>query len=172
MSIATIDADLEVRPNVSALTANAGVPRRRPSLRRGVQGSTANALLWCFDEQDERARFQGIQRRLIRLEAALFEEYGARLDSASKDCLYRLFVACPSVRAPLISAQPDGLLVATWRQPNGEELVIRCDGLGSFHYSMVARSNLDGTLSNRQWGSGTGPSVFFAENQVAKRIAS
>lgn len=173
MSVATLDSQLQERKQGSSITIHPTAQQACVASRRGMRlSSTTHPMLWAFDEQEERLRFQGIQNRLIRLEAALFDEYGTRLDNGSRQCLFSLFVACPTVRAPLISAQPDGRVVATWRQVDGEELVVRCETADHYSYSLAMRSTVDGSLTNRQWGSGIGPSVFFAENQLAKRIAS
>lgn len=170
MSAATIGSDLQIESGCSLMTDPAGVQRqqRMPVHHRQPLAS----LLWCVDEPEEHARFERIQRRLVRLEAALYEDFGSRLDPESRRCILRMFVTCPSVRAPSISVQPDGILIATWRQPNGEELVIRCMTDSMVQFAIVSRATGSGVALNRQWGVWNSPSVFFAENPSARRIAS
>ena len=170
MSVATIGSDLQIESGCSMMTDPAGVQRqpRVPVHHRQPLAS----LLWGPDESEEHARFERIQKRLVRLEAELYEDFGSRLDPESRRCILRIFVTCPSVRAPSISAQPDGILVATWRQQNGEELVIRCATDSMVQFAVVSRTTGNGVALNRQWGVWNCPSVFFAENALARRIAS
>lgn len=130
------------------------------------------SLLWSFDEGAESERFESIQRRLVQLEAALFDEFGTRINNASRKCLLRLFVASPLIRAPLISASPDGVLTATWRNALGEDLAIRCIGDSVIHFAITSRSLVQGHVFDRQWGTVHSASLFFAENPSAKRIAA
>lgn len=131
-----------------------------------------NVELWAFDEDAERARFDRIQLRLIRLEAALFEEFGARLNSDSKAGLLCLFVGYPAAAVPLISTEPNGVLTATWRAGQGSELAIKCVSRNKLHYSMVNTSAVNPRQVDRQWGTFHNAALFFAENAVARRIAS
>lgn len=169
MSVFTLDAEIVVESNRSSSTAEA--PARLGSPSPLARRQPADSLLWGFDEPKERARFDRIQRRLIRLEAALFEEFGTRINPSSRGCLLRLFVAFPTVRAPLISAQPDGILTATWRRDGGEELAIKCVSEGLIHYAFASRSPGNLLTLNRQWGTYHNPSLFLTENPVARRIA-
>lgn len=129
-------------------------------------------ILWGFDEQRERARYERIQKRLINLEAALFADFGSRLDASSRECLKTLFVACPSIRAPSISSGSDGILTATWKGRNREELAIRFAERAKIHFALVTRSKTDSGKLDRQWGTVHSPSVFFDELPAAKAIAS
>jgi hypothetical protein len=142
---------------------------RRPS---DVARQPPDALLWGYDEHEERARYARVQQRLIRLEAALFGEFGVSLDLASKECLLRLFVGYPAVSAPLISAQANGILIATWRNGQNEELVIKCVSPAKLHYSIVSISPVGAPEFDRQWGNFHNAALFFSENSLARRIAS
>lgn len=169
MSIVTLDEGIAVGTTSSGATGELPTIRRRSPA--GPLPRLNESMLWGFDESEERARFERIQRRLIRLEAILFEEFGTRIDRSSRDCLLRLFVACPSVRAPLISSQPDGILTATWRNSLGEELTIRCASAEAIHFAYAGRSPADGQRIDRHWGTYHSPSLFLSANPAARRIA-
>lgn len=141
------------------------------ALRRPSSAHPGASLLWAFDEARESARFKAIQTRILRLEAALFEEFGSRITPGSRQCVERLFVTCPTIRTPSISAQPDGFLVCTWSNAAGERLTIRCAGRETLHYAILSRDAVSGQLSNRQWGAFSRPAMFWNENPLARRIA-
>ena len=169
MSVVTLDAELKVESNATGSTEEAQTKVGRTPL--SARRPQVDSILWGFDEPLEKARFDRIQKRLIRLEAALFEEFGSRIDGSSRDCLLRLFVACPSVRAPSISAQPDGILVATWRRDDGQELVVKCVSKEMVHFAFVTRSTERPSMLDRQWGTCHSPSLFLKETPVARSIA-
>lgn len=171
MSTATIDSNLDFRdePLNLAESKDNGINIRRQRFSQTLPDARS---LWAYDEQEEHARFTQIQQRLIRLEAALFEDFGARLDSASVGCLQRLFVSCPSIRVPSISSGHDGILTATWKGKANEELAIRCAGNSKIHFAIVSRPGVSGAEMNRQWGTFSSPWLFFDESPVARRIAS
>lgn len=163
MSFATIDSELRFERSPTDLGASRFKNLRQFSKR-------PSSPLWGFDEPDERERYERIQKRLIRLEAALFEEFGNRIDTTSRNSLLRLFVTCPSVRAPSISSSAEGFLTATWRAQNGEELVVRCFAHDAIHYAIASRSAAQ--AMDRTWGTCHSPSLFFSENALARRIAT
>lgn len=169
MSEITLDLELCVEGGNSISVDHQSPKRVGP--RHMSRPTRAPSLYWGFDEQVEKESFERIQKRLIQLEAALFEEYGARIDTASRDGLNRLFVSYPSVRPPLISTQPDGVLIATWKSGLGEELVVKCSAANVIHYSIIVQVPGGRGALNRSWGTSHTPSVFFAENPVARRIA-
>jgi hypothetical protein len=71
----------------------------------------------------------------------------------------------------LISAQPDGILTATWRNNFGEELTIRCVSAKAIYFAFATRSPTDGKRIDRQWGTFHSPSLFLSVNPAARRIA-
>lgn len=164
----TLDSDIEALPSPAGSVAADANGRR--SNRRRPPPHTESAM-WGYDETAERARYTTIKARLIRLEAALFEEWGVRIDRSSRECILRLFVAYPSVRVPLITSSPDGILTATWRRDDGQELVIRCISQNVVHFAIVSRSQADPQHMDRQWGTSHSPSLFFTETEKARVIA-
>lgn len=169
MSNATLDAELCL-PTKTVDLAPSSVERNRRS-REAAKRCDSEGILWGFDETSERTRFECIQRRLIRLEAALFEEFGARIDSGSRKCLERLFVGCPTVRAPSISSSPQGILTATWKATDGVEVAIRCVSVHAIQYATVSRSSARAGELDRQWGTNNSPHLFFQESPTARAIA-
>ena len=168
MSAVTLDTEIVLANGNSKSLMNANTTRRHPT--RNCHGS--ESILWGYDEHAERASYDQVQRRLLKLESALFEEFGNRFNLNSKDCLTRLFMGFPSVRSPLISASPEGTLVATWRCDDGEELVIQCLSSSCFNYSIISRSQQNPIEFERQWGTfRSGAPIFFSSNPLAKRIA-
>lgn len=136
-----------------------------------VSDQYAASPLWSIDESVESGRFERIQKRLVRLEAALYEDYGSRLDLDSRESLLRLFVACPSIQAPLISAQRDGVLFATWRGQDSEELVIKFISPKLIHYSLMTKSQLDFEKVDRSYGTIHSPPTFFVHYPIARKVA-
>jgi hypothetical protein len=168
MSIATLDYEIAIEEKSfgSVDELSSGTKTKTPQ-----QVRSSDNMLWGFDEVSERQTFDRIRRRLIRLESALFEEFGSRIDQSSQDCLLRFFVAYPTVRQPLISASPNGVLTATWRGEGGEELVIRCAAPDAVHYALTCRAVAGSPVLNRQWGTDRSPALFFTQNESARRLA-
>lgn len=166
MSTITLDEQIQVdsRPS-TAVDGGLGQPplRNRPHV-------TCEDL-WAFDEAPEQERYERIEKRLIRLESALFEEYGKRIDRASGEGLKRLFVACPSVRVPIISAQPNGVLTATWRKEDGVELAVRVISRNLLHFALAKRSSAQSQVLDRTWGTHHSLSMYFVDNADARAIA-
>lgn len=169
MSATTLDTEISMDSDTS--TAREISRSDAARFRIGAPSVKSDSMLWGFDELAERSRFDRIQSRLIRLEAAVFEEFGSRLNHESRECLLRLFVSCPTVRAPSISSQPDGVLLATWRSAGGDELVVKCVSRTILHFAMVSRSLTNPQLLDRQWGTSHSPSLFLKVNPLARRIA-
>jgi len=171
MSATTLELEISVQREASNAADDVPMRGNARAARAALSSRTAESMLWGFDEQVARAHFDRIQARLIRLEAALFEEFDTRIDAQSRDALLCLFVACPSVRPPSISAQPDGVLMATWRRAGGEDLVVKCVSRSKIHFAVVSRSLANANLLDRQWGTYHSPSLFFQQTPVARRIA-
>jgi hypothetical protein len=167
MSVATLDFEVALDRKSSG-ESSSGEKRVNPN-RSGFKAPAS--MMWGFDEAAEREKHSRVLHRLIRLEAMLFDEYGTRIDASSRDALMRLFVGCPTVRQPSISAQPNGQLTASWRLDGGEELAIRCVSKDVIHYSLSTRAAGGGRALNRQWGTFHSVPLFFKENLVARRIA-
>jgi len=170
VSVLTLDSEL-AGDDFGNSNANMAMLQNRFLASTRNRHYEAENLLWGFDEDASRSRFDRIQKRLIKLESALFEEFDTRIDLASKDCLLKLFIACPSVAAPLISGQPDGGLAATWRSGNKEELAIKCVSPTLLHYSIVSASLTIANKLDRQWGTFHSAPLFFKEHPLARRIA-
>lgn len=200
MSTATIDDEIEPL-SVDTLTAPAQVSimAAGTSSSRGVPGAPAHLspltqpsghalalfaeaedwfspdvldTVWHTDEVDERLRCEQLRKRLIQLEAALYEDYGSRLDADSVGAFWRLFVAYPAVSAPSLSSSPEGVLLATWRRNRDEVLSIRCAGATLLHFSWVARSSETAGTLDRHWGSTHSPATFFVTNPTARSLAT
>ena len=164
MAATTIDLALEVnsRPWQQARGPERPVVARKPP--------NAPQAMWGFDEFRERERFGHLERRLLELEIDLFADFGVQFAAGARECARRLFVACPSVRVPSVSAQPDGQLVCTWTNAQRERLTVRCAGPDRLQYSIVSVSPGKGGPAHA-WGSLSVPSVFWDENPAARRIA-
>ena len=145
------------------------IPRRRPP--PAAESANVPQAMWGFDEFRERERFGQIERRLLNLEIDLFADFGVQFAAGARECVRRLFVACPSVRVPSISAQPDGQIVCTWTSTQRERLTVRCAGLDNLQYSIVSVPPGRGAPVLHAWGSLSEPSVFWDENAAARRIA-
>lgn len=131
----------------------------------------ARPPLWGFDEVRERERFIQLERRLLQLEVDLFADFGVQFVAGARECVCRLFVVCPSVRVPSISAQPDGQIVCTWTNSQKERVTVRCSGLNHLQYSIAATCPGQRAPVHHAWGALTEPAVFWDENPVARRIA-
>lgn len=165
MAATTIDLLLEVnsRPWPPARAPERSVP--------STESPNVPQAMWGFDEFRERERFGLLERRLLELEIELFADFGVQFAVGARECVRRLFVACPSVRVPSVSAQPDGQLVCTWTNARWERLTVRCAGLSSLQYSIVSIPIGKGGPADHAWGSLSEPSFFWDENPVARRIA-
>jgi hypothetical protein len=164
MTHTTIDLELEV--SASAWHGKAAPKRLPPPVER----AESSPSLWGFDEYRERERFGQIERRLLQLEIELFADFGVQFAVGARECVRRLFVACPSIRVPSISAQPDGNLVCTWMNAQRERLTVRCTGLG-LQYAIVSVPPGALVPALRIWGNQASPSSFWDEIPAARRIA-
>jgi hypothetical protein len=146
----------------------------RPTVSPATSGATSEtfgpSIMWGFDEHRERQLFEDVQRRLIRLEASLFEEYGVQISDSAKAGLLRLIVSTPTINQPKISCDPDGLIYARWGDGAGSVLTIKPIRQDAVAYAISERSP-GGPEANRQWGTHHCPETFFDKNPVARKIA-
>jgi hypothetical protein len=180
MSMATFDVDSYEFASISVSSGNVGSNQSAPFRRSNRESSEsvsefASGIadipgLWAFDEQLESESFQKVRRRLLALEADLFNEFGTCLNASSKSCLLRLFVACPTVRVPIITCDPRGILTATWRKER-EEVALRFAGGMLVHYAMVSKATPDAARPDRHWGNLSAPFIFLNDDVQARRIA-
>ena len=118
------------------------------------------------DEQiAERQRTDIIQRVLVALEAAYYDDYDGRLNSLSRDGFRRFMRYNPDVALPLLGSESTGQLVATWLV-DGECLSLRfLDGY-RVDYALTTMAP-DGP--SRVWG-GAYLLAFLDEHAAAKRL--
>ena len=116
-------------------------------------------------------RFEQVGRRLLQLEATLFAEFGTRFAAGVRGAVQRLFVACPSIRVPSISAEPDGQLICTWTNSRHERLTVRFAACDRMQFSIAKAGPGGRGAPQRQWGELSEPATFWDENPVARRIA-
>jgi hypothetical protein len=147
--------------------------RSRPRVTSSVSSegydywdAPANAAIG--DEQaDQQQRLQDMRRRTVELEALFFEDYGTPLAASSRggfECFMRY---SPMVGTPLLGAEPDGALVATWSK--GKEcLSLRFADRYHLDYAVTY---IDKGDERRRWGKSTLGNVF-SECPEAKRLAS
>jgi hypothetical protein len=169
--------------NASFLTAGTfegAVPTfdRPPSLASGV---SARAPVLTSDEFfsyqktgtaaiSERAlrnaqRLDEIQKQLVEIESALYEDYGISIDRASKSGYERFMSYHSGATLPLLAAESTGKLVATWLV-GAECLTLRFQR--PYHFQFALAFYIDGTVS-RAWDTGN-TLTFLDEQPVAKQL--
>lgn len=118
------------------------------------------------DSLEDEARLQQAQRRTVELEARYFEDYGSPLNQASR-AAFECFMKYNPVGMPLLGAEPDGRLIATWVKSD-ECLSIRFCDRYRLDYA-VSFNNADGQV--RRWGTAF-LNTIFSECPHAKRLTS
>lgn len=120
------------------------------------------------DEQaDQQQRLQDLRRRTVELEALFFEDYGTPLAASSRASFECFMTYSPMASAPLLGAEPDGVLVATWTKGN-ECLSLR---FADRYHLDFAVTYIDKGNERRRWGKSTLGNVF-SECPEAKRLTS
>jgi hypothetical protein len=112
-------------------------------------------------------RLERIVARVVELDSAFYEEFGRRIDPrsvvASLMALRRLW----DLPLPMLSAEPSGLLIATWRR--GREVVtVRFLDTARAHYALAVQSAADASIE-RSWGS-SHPITLLEQNLIARAI--
>ena len=166
----TLDRDFAVAPRVA--TGATLVPAGRQVRSWPERFRATNDAMWHADEATAHDKGELVIRRLVAIEAALFEELGCRLQPESRTCVVRLLASCPAIRIPSISAQPDGVLVCTWKKGNGERLAIRCVGGSDMHFSYIGPNVPVGQVRLHEFGNIDKPAAFWDENDRARRVAA
>lgn len=111
-----------------------------------------------------------IIRRLSELAVSYHEDFGRPLDSHSIVATrsVALLAVEQGLRLPWLSAEPSGVLLATWKLGR-ESATIRLVNLRIAHFTMAMLAP-DGQSIHRSWGA-VDPRIFFKLNQHARRIA-
>jgi hypothetical protein len=173
----TVDLEISASPIASAAWDDDSEPLRRHARPRSFPAwldnqLASNDVMWSRGESLPKRATGTILHRLRELDAMLFAEEGVRIDQRSSQTLLRLFVCRPTLRAPSVSVQPDGVLIATWVSPDGERLAVRCSGgEAGAHFSMMGSVQAGGVRAH-QWGNMPNPAAFWDDNPQARRIAS
>jgi hypothetical protein len=149
-------------------TSDFGKQRARVAVDEGaVTAFAAGGAAVGEDQIDDQQRMETVQRVLVGLEAAFFEDYGLRPDTSSRtgfECFMRYN---PAAMQPLLGAESNGRLVATWESSKGC-LSIRFMDRYHFQYAITATTERG---PSRRWGT-SHALTFFDEHPEAKRLAS
>lgn len=170
---ATLDAELSVRNDSSAATS--GMSRTAENFRQrhwSERSRATNDAMWSPGETTAHDNSEQVIHRLVAIETALYEEVGTSLQPESRLCVLRLLACCLTLRIPSISAQPDGVLLCTWRGAGGERLSVRCVSNSDIHFSLIGPKVPAGQVRAHAWGNVSNPASFWDENEHARRVAA
>lgn len=103
--------------------------------------------------------------RLRELQTQFIEDYGRELSAKSIFACRTLLATMPELRRPLLSAEPEGNIIATWKDSDQQSLSLRLVGPLLLHYVVQSRH------AAPQYGEAR-LATFFAELPQARQIAS
>ena len=111
-----------------------------------------------------------IEPRLRQLQSQFIDDHGQEILQASIFALRALLASTPGLRKPLLSAEPSGRLIATWRRGT-DSLSLRLMRAVEIHFAFggAARSGRNDT--SPRYGRSTA-ATFFAESSEARQIAA
>lgn len=138
------------RPASSAELRRRATPARTQSNALpefDASGASGSVGVDLFGEQ---ARSDALKRSLVALEAAYYEDFGKPLSAPSRAGLLAFDRYCGPASMPLLGAEDDGSVVATWDAPVGC-LTIRFVDRLRFHFALAEG---DGLAARRHWGPG------------------
>lgn len=116
---------------------------------------------------EELDRLQAIERKLLALDYAFFEDYSAILNDRSREAFSVFMRHLPQANLPLLGAESDGNLVATWEKENAC-LTIRFSGRYEIDFAISVGT---GEATQRKWGKSQ-IAFFIAEHAQAAKIVS
>lgn len=130
--------------------------------RAGISiGSDSTTSGWSAPRMDT-----ALLARLVELGQLYFEDYSKELSAGTTEaCL--VLCSLPWVAPPMLSADSDGSIVATWER-DGSCLTIKFVNRYVLHYAMTSTSP-EGQVQ-RDWGQGY-VAFFLSDNRTAAKIA-
>jgi len=116
---------------------------------------------------EELDRFQAVERKLLALDYAFFEDYSKSLNDFSREAFSVFMRHQPWASLPLLGAESDGRLIATWER-DGACLTIRFANRYEIDFAISVGT---GEGAQRHWGKSQ-IAFFIAEHTQAARIIS
>jgi hypothetical protein len=116
---------------------------------------------------EELDRLQAVERKLLALDYAFFEDYSRSLSDQSREAFSVFMRHQPQANLPLLGAESDGNLVATWEK---EDACLTIRFAGRYEIDFAISVGI-GEGAQRRWGKSQ-IAFFVAEHTQAARIIS
>ena len=116
------------------------------------------------------SRSASVEKRLRELQSQFVDDYGSEIKPISTFALRALLRSAPGVRAPSLSADPAGQLIATWWK-GGASISLRLLRSTDIHYAFGGEAADPRKFDAPRYGRST-TATFFHDSDEARQLAA
>lgn len=111
-----------------------------------------------------------VEPRLRELQSQYIDDYSKQISQMSIFALRALLASAVGLRRPLLSSEPSGHLIATWRKGT-ESVSLRLLSAVELHFAFGGTARLSGANDVPRYGRSVA-ATFFTESIEARQIAT